>query len=146
MVDLNLDLLIPSIGTMIGLSAVGVIIWNASKKSTTLENKLNYNDEKHTELINKLETRVVEIEKDLVKQISEARIERKEDIGKVMNNYHDKFGIINAQFEALRSDVKGVDSRVTITDTTIKNHQRDLEQIRNCIERIQDRIIEMLKG
>lgn len=146
-------------------------VWNLSKKINTLENDNKTGKEQHNKDIEALDEKIQEIkeqrstlvleysnkiqgiEKDLINLISEAKVERKEEITKALGNSKDEFALIQKQFDNLNLSIKDVSTRVTEVNTKVLYIEREIKDLKQCdkdnsafhtdwTQRVEDRIKE----
>ena len=123
-----------------GFSIVAFIIWNSSKKAASMEIKLNQIDKKQdkeiTEIRREHNDDVVELRKEMsnqdneaIKQIGIARVERKEEITKAIINQHERLEVLQRQIDQLKSDIKDLSTRITVSGTKSDVFEREVERL-----------------
>jgi hypothetical protein len=127
------------------------IVWNMSKKFTTLENDAKVGKEQHNNDVKEMKEDVNQLEKDLIQRISDAKVERKEEISKAVGNNFDKFENLQKQIDSSRSDMKDVSTRVTQVNTKTEYIEKEIKELKQCdqtnhdfhtkwTQRVEDRI------
>ena len=148
--------LIPPVISIVAFTALIAVIWNISRKFTTLELDAKTGKEQHFNDIARLENKINEFDKNLVKQISDAKVERKEEISKALGNSVDRYEGLQRQIDGVRSDVKDQSSRITTVITKADFIEKQIKELKECDEknmqfvtdwnqRIEDRIEAAIK-
>lgn len=107
---LSLEALTAPIVSLIAVAAISAIIWNMSRRFTTIEVSLqNMKDELHITT------------KGLAEEISRQKIERQEDIGRALLAEKEELNTVQKQIDSSRGDIKGLLSKIEVNDTRI-NH------------------------
>lgn len=131
------------VGMIAGVSVAAFIIWNSSKKIATLEFQLkNQHDkfdqdirelkETRHELIVQYNDRLTMNVKELTEKISDAKVERRDDIQKAVDSDKEALNTIQKQLDAAKSDIKDVAARVIIVNTKIEHVEKDIVGLREC--------------
>jgi predicted nucleic acid-binding Zn-ribbon protein len=111
---LSLEALTAPIVSLIAVAAISAIIWNMSRRFTTIEVSLqNVKDELHITT------------KGLAEEISRQKIERQEDIGKALIAEKEELNTIQKQIDMAKGDIKGLLSKIEVNDTRI-NHSDEV--------------------
>jgi predicted nucleic acid-binding Zn-ribbon protein len=132
------------------------IVWNMSKKFTTLENDGKTGKEAHYHDVKEIKENINNLEKELIQRISDARVERKEEIAKTVGNNIDKFEALQKQIDGTKSDLKDVSTRVTQVNTKTEYIEKEIVELKECDaenkkfvidwnQRIEDRIEATIK-
>lgn len=114
------------IGLVVGFISIFLVVWNASKKITTLENDAKTGKENHYNDIKSLDERLSSIEKNFVERIGELKsITGKEIENKIGNNIK-KFDSLQQQITDLRGDLKDQSTRVTAVNTKLDEKEKQI--------------------
>lgn len=146
--------LIP-VATVLGFLALFTVVWNASKKITTMEadietlTQLHKTDieeikERRTEYLLEYSNKIQEIAKELTAKIGEAKLERREEIQKALLNSKDEFSSQQRQIDSVRSDVKDGSTRVTEVNTKISFLENDIDRLEKCDADTKDMLLKLL--
>jgi archaellum component FlaC len=152
----SVTIIISIIGAIASIGIAFGIVWNMSKKFTTLENDAKAGKEAHYNDVKEIKENINNLEKELIQRISDARVERKEEIAKTLGNHLSKFESIQKQIDSSRSDLKDVSTRVTQVNTKTEYIEKEIIELKECdasdhkfhtnwSQRIEDRIEEARK-
>jgi vancomycin resistance protein YoaR len=139
------------VGVLTGLGALMVYVWNMSKQYTTMKLNIVNQEKKHVEDITVLRAQIAETRKDLELKVSEAKVERREEISRAVENQTGKFIEQREQLTGIRSEVKDANTRVTVVSTKVDATEKEQANLHlkidqnitfltNWLNRVEDRI------
>lgn len=141
------------VAAILGFIGLLVLVWNMSRRFTTLENDAKTGKEQHNNDVKSLKEDVNKLEKELIQRISDTKVEQKEEIQKTVGNNFDRFENLQKQIDGSRSDLKDVSTRVTTVNTKTEYIEKEIGELKQCDaanhrfftdwnQRIEDRIEE----
>ena len=122
------------IGLVVGFISIFLVVWNASKKITTLENDAKAGKEQHYTDIKELKDKISDIERNFIQRASDFKSELKEEIESKVGNNVGKFDGLQKQIGDLRSDLKDSSTRVTAVNTRLEEKEKQLEDLRDTVK------------
>ena len=125
---------IPSIAEIIGIIAIGTILWNVSRRIANYENERKNLEAKHNSDIEALKQKIEANHKESIDKIHEAAIERTKQINEANLAIKDQFNALQKQLDNKSVDIKSVDTRVTQAITQISNICKELAEIKDDIK------------
>jgi predicted nucleic acid-binding Zn-ribbon protein len=139
------------IGT--GLITLSLVIWNASRRITTMEVCLANQGKEMLEIKNQIKTEHEADIKRVELEISNAKSERIKQIGDAKLDLKDDFTTMQKQIDSVRADVKDANTRVTVVSVKVDAHEAEQQKLHDRIndnlkfitdwnQRIEDRIKE----
>jgi chromosome segregation ATPase len=139
------------IGT--GLITVSLVIWNASRRITTIEITLSNQIKEMLEMKNQIKTEHEVDIKRVELEISASKAERLQQINDAKLDLKDDFSAVQKQIDAAKADVKDMSGRINIINTKVDSHEREQAKLHERIDknlgfitdwnqRIEDRIKE----
>ncbi|HJX79129.1 hypothetical protein [Glutamicibacter sp.] len=139
------------IGT--GLITVALVIWNASRRITTMEVTLTGLAKEMLEMKNQIKTEHEVDIKRVELEVSNAKSERVKQIGDAKLDLKDDFTAMQKQTDSVRADVKDANTRVTVVSTKVDAHDKEQQKLHDRInenlrfltnwnQRIEDRVKE----
>jgi predicted nucleic acid-binding Zn-ribbon protein len=157
------EIAVESILTPAVFIAIGFILWNSSRKITSMEKDIasvqKAREDDKVELVSKateIHKQVTEEISRLELKISEAKVERKEDIIQATAILKNELAILQKQIDGIKIDIKEQSSRVTQNDTKIQTIEDTIKEIKEMlsehtkfftvwIQRVEDRIENLRK-
>jgi len=126
---LTLEALTAPIVSLIAVAAIAAVIWNMSRRFTTIEvSQQNMKDELH------------QTTKGLAEEINRQKIERQEDIGKALLSEKEELNIVQKQIDSSKGDIKGLLSKIEVNDTRI-NHSDEIHlELKDGINRTRQEV------
>lgn len=118
--------------SIVAFISILLVVWNMSRKFTTLENDAKTGKEQHYTDIKDIKDKIQSIEKDLIQRISDAKVERKEEIASALGNNVAKFENLQKQIDSARSDMKDVSTRVTTVNTKTEHIENEIIELKDC--------------
>jgi len=131
---LTLEALTAPIVSLIAVAAIAAVIWNMSRRFTTIEvSQNNMKDELHTTT------------KGLAEEISRQKIERQEDISRALLAEKEEINQLQKQIDSTKSDVKSLLSKIEVNDTRINQSERVHEQLADETARVHQEAVKTIQ-
>lgn len=139
------------VGSLVGFGALLTIIWNFSKKITTIELNLAQRKTEYKDDLARLQEQHLKDVKALETEIQRKAIERREDIAKAMIQHKDDIVNISKQLDSQKADIKSLLSKIEVAYTSITTGEKTHAEIKaemnrligfftDWIQRVEDRI------
>jgi len=149
--DVFSNALVPPVASIIAFAVLLGIVWNISRKFTTLELDVKTLKEAVSADILRMQNQHIKDAKALEMEIQRQVVERRDDIAKTSLQHKDDLNNIQSQLDASKADIKGLLSKIEVAYTSIhtgeKTHDEQKAEIHRLhsfyadwIQRVEDRI------
>lgn len=120
------------IGLILGIVAALGVVWNMSRKITTLENDAKTGKEQHNNDVKELKQQISDLKSDSIQRGADQKIERKEEIAKELSNQVTKFETLQKQIDSGKLETKGVATTVTQVNTKVEYIEKQITELKEC--------------